>query len=84
MVFVRIDAELELLACIFEGSNHVDSILEMDIVVASAVDEKVVAFTRTEHEEDAEITAVEDNGEEDVADPENEDLGESNEPDDDE
>ena len=46
--------------------------------------EKVVAFTRTEHEEDAEITAVEDNGEEDVADPENEDLGESNEPDDDE
>ena len=45
--------------------------------------EKVVAFTRTEHEEDAEITAVEDNGEEDVADPENEDLGESNEPEDD-
>ncbi len=39
--------------------------------------EKVVAFTRTEHEEDAEITAVEDNGEEDVADPENEDLGEA-------
>ena len=38
--------------------------------------EKVVAFTRTEHEEDAEITAVEDNGEEDVADPENEDTGE--------
>ena len=39
--------------------------------------EKVVAFTRTEHEEDAVIAAVEDNGEEDVADPENEDLGES-------
>ena len=38
--------------------------------------EKVVAFTRAEHEEDAEIAEVEDNGEEDTPDPENEDLGE--------
>ena len=38
--------------------------------------EKVVAFTRAEHEEDAQISDVEDNGEEDTPDPENEDTGE--------
>ncbi|MBR1383815.1 MAG: hypothetical protein IJ555_08415, partial [Ruminococcus sp.] len=38
--------------------------------------EMVVAFTRAEHEEDAQISDVEDNGEEDTPDPENEDTGE--------
>ena len=37
--------------------------------------EKVVAFTRAEHEEDAQISDVEDNVEEDTPDPENEDTG---------
>ena len=44
VVFVGVDAELELFASGFEGSDHVGSILEMDVVVAGAVDEEVFAF----------------------------------------
>ena len=44
MVFVRIDAELKLFASILQRSDHIGSILEMHIVVACAMYEKVVTL----------------------------------------
>ena len=44
VVLIGIDSEFELLTSIFKGSNHVDRILEMDIVVARSVDQQIVTF----------------------------------------
>ena len=44
VVFVGIDAELKLFACVLESRDHIDCILEMDVVVTSAVDEQIIAL----------------------------------------
>ena len=44
VVFVGVDAEFELFAGGFECGDHVDCILEVDVVVAGAMHEEVVAF----------------------------------------
>ena len=43
VVLVGIDAKLELFASIFQSRHHIDCVLEVDVVVASAMDEEVVA-----------------------------------------
>ena len=44
MVLIRIQLHIELNVCFYQGSDHIDCVLYVDIVVTCAMDDKVLAL----------------------------------------